>query len=184
MAVSDNAACHILSEALTNYQSIDKNRGYHARNTSSPCSNSKEISPPMTMRDATTFLTSSPSARCSGMFSYEADARIARHRNGFSWRSCLKDTSGGTTTNGKCGVSLVLNVLRYLSAVSTSRKCRSMISSGAASSDNDVLRALFSRPARSALSSLIFDSRAAILLDDRLDMNRPCYHKKLAHRSL
>lgn len=132
----------------------------------------------MTMRDATTFLTSSPRARCSGMFSYEADARIARHRNGFSWRSCLIDTSGGTTTNGKCGVSFVLNVFRYLSAVCMSRKPRLMMSSSAASPlTNDVLRVLrvlvllsfSSRPARSALSSLIFDSRAAILLADELD---------------
>lgn len=133
------------------------------------------------MRDATTFLTSSPRARCSGMFSYEADARIARHRNGFSWRSCLIDTSGGTTTNGKCGVSFVLNVFRYLSAVCMSRKPRLMMSSSAASPlTNDVLRVLrvlrvlvllsfSSRPARSALSSLIFDSRAAILLADELD---------------
>lgn len=148
---------------------------YHARKTSSPCNNSKEISPPMTMRVATAFLTSAPSARCSGIFSYEADARIARHRNGFSWRSCLTDTSGGTTTNGKCGVILVLNAVRYLSAVFMSSKSRLMISSGATSpSTKDVLRVLElfsfpSRPPRSAFSSLIFDSRAAIVLSHELD---------------
>lgn len=135
----------------------------------------------MTMRDATTFLTSPPSARCSGIFSYEADARIARHRNGFSWRSCLTDTSGGTTTNGKCGVILVLNAVRYLSAVFMSSKSRLMMSSGAASpSTNDALRVLVlvscpSGPPRSALSSLIFDSRAAILLRHELD-DKQYYH--------
>jgi len=140
----------------------------------------------MTMRDATTFLTSSPNARCSDMFSNEAEARIAKHRNGFSWRSSLIDTSGGTTTNGKCGVILVLNVFRYLSAVSMSRKSRLMMSSSTASpSANDALRVLVSfssRPARLAFSSLIFDSRAAILLGDELD-DKPYHPRRSSHRS-
>lgn len=144
----------------------------------------------MTMRDATTFLTSFPNARCSGMFSYEADARIAKHRNGFSLRSCWTDTSRDTTTNGKCGVSLVLNIVRYLSAVSVSRKSRLMMSSsGASPSIDDVLRVLVlvsfpSRPPRSALSSLIFNSRAAILLSYVLNHKRYYHDGKSAHRSL
>lgn len=112
----------------------------------------------MTIRDATTFLTSAPSARCSGIFSYE--------------------------------VILVLNAVRYLSAVFISSKSRLMMSSGAASpSTNDVLRVLVlvscpSGPPRSALSSLIFDSRAAILLSHTLD-NKQYYHGGMfAYRSL
>jgi hypothetical protein len=74
------------------------------------------------------------------MFSNEAAARIDKHRNGFSRRSFSRDVSGDTTINGKWGVSLVLNMSRYLSAVSVSRKLRLMMSSATSSEKDNLLR--------------------------------------------
>ena len=144
---------------------------HHARKTSNPCSNSKETSPFISMRDATHFLISSPSALCSGMLSYAADARIARLRNGFSWWSCVIDVEGATTTNGKCGVILVLNVFSKVSAVSIVRKPRLIMSSAGillsvtiAPSALESCSASTDGVERSAINSVIFDSRASIFL--------------------
>lgn len=81
------------------------------------------------------------------------------------------DIEGATTTNGKCGVILVLKVFSKISAVSIVRKPRLIMSSAGILSSVTIAPSVLESASlptdgaeRSVINSVIFDSRASIFL--------------------